>query len=116
MLELTTRDYFSVLGLALVLLAAFLVVRSRRRKNKKFRSFLLGRILAAKTMEGDSMEFASRSDALKYAKVKVYEFRFRYAAANGYGFMVSISRTCNKLVNELCESGVIPESVHSAWR
>ena len=112
----TLRDYLSLLGLTLVILSVFLSVRSRRIKNKKFRSFLVGRILAEKALNYDSMNFKSRNEALEYVKIKVYEFNEKYAAVNGHGFMGSVSRTCNNLVDDLCAYRVIPKSVYSTWR
>lgn len=116
MTELTLRDYLYLLGLTLVIVSVFLYVRSRRIKNKKFRSFLAGRILAEKALNDDPMNFKSRNEALEYVKIKVYVFREKYAAANGHGFMGSVSKTCNKLVDDLCAYRVIPESVYSTWR
>lgn len=116
--ELTTRDYLSLLGLALVLLMAFMVVRSRRRKNKEkkkgFRGYLVGRILALKAFEG-LPELLSRSEALQYAGTMASKFQHDYEARNGPIIIYDLSTFQEKLVDDLCEFGVIPKSITDKW-
>lgn len=118
--ELTPIDYVFVPTLATIIAVIICAIVWRRRKireeKKAYISFLVRRILTRKILQEKLPTLASRSEAVKYATAVFYEFRLQYAASNGDLFVSNPIRTCEMLVDKLCELEIIPKKVYSKWR
>lgn len=126
--ELTLRDYLSLLGLALVIIAGVrwitLIRRRRQQKvitleltetDKEFSDYLLGRLMSSRLIDG-LPSFQSKHEALKHVLSVANTVKYDYATRKGFFATDRMSDICEHIVVELCSIEVIPYSEYSTWR
>ncbi len=125
--ELTLRDYLSLLGLVLVIIAGVrwmnLIKQRQQQKaatleltgtDKEFSGYLLGRLMSKRMIDG-LPSFQSKHEALKYVLSVANTVKYDYATRKGFFATSRMSAICEHVVVELCSIEVIPQSDYSTW-
>jgi hypothetical protein len=115
---LTPKELLSLAGPAIIIvfIVGFLIFLHKSKKDKGgFRAYLVGRIIALQAFEGIPV-FTSRHDAVKYVALMAEKFKYDYASRNESVVINGYQALYDKVVDDLCEFGIIPKNVYRTWR